>query len=174
LDIFAHALWATAAGTAARRKWNRPIHLGWAAAWSVLPDLAAFTVPAAVKIWRVLTGQAASLLPDGRGPHFDWVWGVYNASHSALIFAICFGAVWLCLRRPALEMAGWALHIAIDVFTHSGMFAVQFLWPVWPVHFDGARWETPWVLAANYAALAAFYLPLWFRRLAGRSRRHSG
>jgi hypothetical protein len=42
----------------------------------------------------------------------------------------------------------------IDVFTHRGMFAVKFLWPVSSVHFDGMRWETPWFLAVNFAALA--------------------
>jgi hypothetical protein len=116
-----------------------------------------------VKIWRLLTGAAHSLLPDGHGPRFDWVWDVYNASHSALVFAIVFGAVWLILRRPVLEMLGWALHILIDVFTHRGMFAIQFLWPLSAVHVDGARWEAGWLLAANYTALTSVYLLLWIR-----------
>ena len=56
-------------------------------------------------------------MPDGRGPQFSWVWDLYNFTHSALMFALIFGRLWLILRRPVLEMLGWALHIVIDVFT---------------------------------------------------------
>ncbi len=133
--------------------------------WGVAPDLVVFTVPAAVRIWRLLTGASKSLLPDGSGPQFDWVWGLYNATHSALVFAVCFGAVWLLVRRPVLEMLGWAIHIVIDVFTHSGMFAVKVLWPVSSIHLNGTRWESPWFLAANYAAIASVYLFMWIHRV---------
>ena len=135
------------------------------ALWGVLPDLVVFTVPAVVRIWRFLTGASKTLLPGGSGPHFDWVWGLYNGTHSALVFAVCFAAVWLLFRKPPLEMLGWALHTLIDVFTHRGLFAVKFLWPVSPVHIDGIRWETPWILAANFTALAAVYLLLWIYRV---------
>ena len=170
MDVFAHALWATAAGIVARRRYRQQIRLGWLAAWGVLPDLVTFSVPAAVRIWRLLTGASKSLLPDGRGPHFDWVWGLYNGTHSALVFAVCFGAVWLVAGRPVLEMLGWALHIFIDVFTHSGLFAVQFLWPVSSFHLDGIRWEATPFLALNYAVLASIFLSLWIQRVRVRRR----
>jgi hypothetical protein len=67
------------------------------------------------------------------------VWNVYHATHSALVFAIWFG-VWLLVRKPWLEMLAWALHIRIDIFTHTGMFAIRFLWPLSPVHVDGTPW----------------------------------
>lgn len=163
MDILAHGLWTTAAGAAWRRKTSQPPHLGWFAAWGVAPDLV-FVIPAAVRIWRLLTGASRSLLPDGRGPRFDWVFGPYNATHSAIVFTVCFGAVWLLLRRPMLEMLGWAIHIFLDVFTHGGMFAIQVLWPLSPVHLDGARWETPWLMAVNYAVLASVFLLIWITR----------
>jgi hypothetical protein len=72
----------------------------------VLPDLVVFTVPAVVRIWRFLTGASKTLLPDGSGPRFDWVLGLYNGAHSALVFAVCFAAVWLLLRKPPLGMLG--------------------------------------------------------------------
>ena len=164
MDIIAHALWTAAAAVAARSKWNLPVRAGWAAAWGVAPDLAAFTIPAAVRIWRLATGASHSLLPDGTGPRFDWVWTVYNASHSAVLFAVAFGAAWLLLRRPVWEMLGWALHIQIDIFTHAGIFAIQFLWPISAIHVDGWRWEAGWLLVANYTALALVWLMLWMRR----------
>lgn len=108
-----------------------------------------------------MTGRSSSLLPDGRGPQLNWAWDLYNFTHSALVFAVIFGGLWLILRRPVLEMLGWALHIVIDVFTHTGLFAIRFLWPFSAVHVDGIRWETGWVLAGNYGALAAAYLLLW-------------
>jgi hypothetical protein len=171
LDILAHALWTTAAGAVGRNKTKQRIHLGWMAAWGVLPDLIVFTIPACVRIARWLTGASKSLLPDGSGPRFDWVWGLYNASHSAFVFGLCFVTVWLLIRRPALEMLGWAIHIFIDIFTHTGLFAIQFLWPVSSIHFDGKRWETPWFLALNYAALASVYLWMWARRATNRACR---
>lgn len=163
MDVLAHALWSTAGGLAARRKFHWRIHLGWLAAWSVLPDLVVFAIPAAVRIGRFLTGASKTLLPDGSGPRFDWAFGIYNVTHSAVVWALCFGAVWLVARRPVLELLGWALHIAIDIFTHTGIFAIKFLWPLSSVHFDGIRWETPWFLALTYVALAAVFLMLCVR-----------
>lgn len=167
MDVVAHVLWATAAAAAARCRFRTPIHLGWTAAAAALPDLVPFAGPAVIRVSRLLTGAASSLLPDGSGPRFDWVWGVYNATHSAVLFGAVFALVWFLRKRPPLEMLGWALHIATDIFTHTGIFAVRFLWPWSPARFDGIRWETPWLLAANYAALGAAWLWLWW---AGRVR----
>ena len=164
MDVFAHALWSVAGGIAARDRWHWRIHLGWLAAWSVLPDLVAFAIPAAVRIGRFLTGASRTLLPDGSGPRFDWVFGIYNFTHSAVVWALCFGVVWLVTGRPMLELLGWGLHIAIDIFTHAGIFAIKFLWPLSSVHLGGVRWETPWFLALTYLALAAAFLMLWIRR----------
>jgi hypothetical protein len=150
LDILSRALWTTAAGIGARKKFMQPIDLRWLAPWSVLPDLIVFSVPAVVRIWRFLAGVSKTLLPHGNGPHFDWLWGLYNGTHSLLVFAVCFVAAWLLFRKPPLEMLGWALHMVIDVFTHRGMFAVKFLWPVPSLHFDGMRWETPWFLPVKF------------------------
>ena len=163
MDIFAHALWTAAAAVAVRPKLKQPIRVGWCVAWGVLPDLATFLIPAVVRIGRWLTGYSPTLLPDRASPRFDWVWPLYNATHSAVLFTLIFGAICLYLRRPPLEMLGWALHIVIDVFTHRGWFAVKFLWPLSDYHINGLAWETPWFLAANWGALAAVWLLLIVR-----------
>jgi hypothetical protein len=141
------------------------------ALWGVLPDLVVFTIPAIIRIWRFLTGASKTLLPGGSGPHFEWVWD----STTALIVFWCsrfvLVAAWLAFRKPLLEMLGWALHTVIDVFTHRGWFAVKFLWPVSSVHVDGVRWETPWFLAVNFAALAALDVLLWIYRVRNSSSR---
>ena len=164
MDIIAHGLFTATAAIVARRKFNRRIHVGWAVFFGVLPDLASFSVPAVLRVWWRVTGVTKSLLPQPGGPHFEWVFGLYNCVHSLLIFGLFFGAVWAIWRRPVLEALGWLLHIVIDIVTHRGWFAIQYLWPVSTAHFDGIPWETPWVLAATYASLMLMLFLLWRTR----------
>ena len=162
MDIIAHALWTAAAAKLAGDKTRQPLRLGWAAVWGVFPDLFSFAVPAVVRIWWYLTGTTHSLLPDAHSaPRFQFVWQLYHCSHSLLVFAAVFGLVWAILRRPVLEMLGWALHILMDILTHTGIFAVHFLWPLCNYGFNGIRWENRWFLALNYAALLAVLAWLW-------------
>lgn len=133
--------------------------------WGVFPDLFSFTIPAIVRIWWYLTGTTRSLLPDARSaPHFQYVWQLYHCSHSLVVFAVVFGLAWTILRRPVLEMLGWALHILIDISTHQGIFAVHFLWPLSNYGFNGIRWENRWFMAANYAGLLAAFAWLWVHK----------
>ena len=170
MDIVAHGLWAAAGTIGLRRKARVGISLGWAAFWGVFPDLFSFTIPAAIRIWWLLTGTTRSLLPDPNGPqHFQFVWQLYHGSHSLVVFGAAFGLVWLFARRPALSMLGWLLHIAIDIFTHRGIFATHCLWAFSSFGWDGIPWESTWFLAANYVTLAAVYLLiLRSARAAGR------
>ncbi len=148
-----------------RRRLRRPLSLGWAIFWGTFPDVLSFAIPALVRIWWYLSGTTSSLLPDPNGAqHFRFVWPLYYASHSLLVFAIAFGASWLLVRRPILEMLAWSLHILIDIPTHQGMFALHFLWPLSSYGITGLRWEHRWFLATNYAALFVLYWWMWIRR----------
>jgi hypothetical protein len=68
--------------------------------FGVFPDLVAFTIPACLRIWWRLTGATRSLLPTPNGPHFEWVWTVYNWAHSLLVFGLLFAGLWLVMRVP--------------------------------------------------------------------------
>ena len=163
LDFVAHALWTTIAAQASRRRVAR-ISLGWAAFWGVFPDLFSFAVPAVVRLWWYATGTTSSLLPDAHSQqHFQYVWQLYNFSHSLLAFAAVFGIVWAILRRPVLELLGWALHIVLDIPTHQGIFAVQFLWPISSFSVRGIRWESLSFMAVNYTLLLLVLAWMWFR-----------
>lgn len=163
MDVLAHALW-TAAGAVPLRC-RRPLSLKWAILWGVFPDVFSFAIPALIRIWWYVSRATSSLLPDGQGTqHFHFVWTLYYASHSLVVFSLAFGAGWLFAKRPMLEMLGWALHILIDIPTHQGIFALHFLWPVSSYGFSGVRWENHWFLAANYSALFVVYLAIWMRR----------
>ena len=170
MDIIAHGISTAAAVVATRRRSTEPIRLGWALFFGVFPDLVSFTIPACLRIWWRLTGASPSLLPTANGPHFEWVWSVYNCAHSLLVFAAVFAGLWLVMGRPILEALGWMLHILLDIFTHRGLFAIQFLWPASSVHLDGIPWETPWLLGATYGSLMAVGLLLFRRRRRFSSR----
>lgn len=162
MDILAHALWTAGAAIPLRRRLRRPLSLGWAIFWGVFPDVFSFAIPALVRIWWYLSGTTSSLLPDPNGPqHFHFVWTLYYASHSLLVFGLVFGTAWLFAKRPILEMLAWSLHILIDIPTHQGIFALHFLWPLSSYGISGLRWENHWFMAANYAGLLLLYSWMW-------------
>jgi membrane-bound metal-dependent hydrolase YbcI (DUF457 family) len=171
LDIVAHGISTAAAVVALQRKSHQRVPLPWALLFGVLPDLVPFTIPACLRLWWRLTGASRTLLPTANGPHFEWVREVYNCTHSLLVFAVLFSALWLVMRRPILATLGWLLHILLDSFTHRGMFAIQFLWPASSFHFDGIPWETGWFLAATYGVLITVCLLLWRSRGSSKVRR---
>jgi hypothetical protein len=165
MDIFAHGLWTAAAMKTANRHRTRRIRIGWAAWWGIFPDLFAFTIPTVMMIWM----QVARSVPPGtpRGPHgmpqLALAWQLYQISHSLFVFGAIFGLVWLLRRRPALELLGWAIHILIDIPTHSlQFFATPFLWPVSSYRFDGISWGVRWFMLLNYSSLALAWLALWW------------
>jgi len=165
MDIVAHALWTGVAAKVAGEKAGKPLRAGWAAFWGVFPDLFTFTIPAMLRIWWYATGTTHSLMPDPvSAKRLQFAWQLYHGSHSLLVFCIVFGFVWAIRGRPVLEMLGWALHILIDIFTHQGMFAVHFLWPVSSYGFQGIRWEGRWFMAANYTVLCIVLAWIWVQK----------
>ena len=73
--------------------------------------------------------------------------------------------MWLIRRKPLLEMGAWALHICMDIFTHStAFFPTPFLWPVSDVHFDGMPWSTPIIFIPNVVLLAVLYARFLYKR----------
>ena len=176
MDVFAHALWTTAAAKIARDKTGRQLHLGWAAFWGIFPDVFSFAVPAVVRVWWYVTGTTHSLMPDAHsGSHFQFVWQLYHCSHSLVVFGGVFALVWVVLRRPVWEMLGWGLHILMDILTHQGIFAVHFLWPLSSYAVSALRWEDRWFLAVSYAILMAVLAWMWVKnRKMGRHDSLSG
>ncbi|MEI9972577.1 MAG: hypothetical protein WDO73_11275 [Ignavibacteriota bacterium] len=169
LDVIAHALWTTAAGVAGRSKLKRPIHLGWLAAWGVFPDLAVFTIPAAIPDRTLAHGRipkrCCPTVP-GRvsiGPGPSTISRTAESSSPPVS------------RQHGCSPAGRCSKCSAGPSTFSSTFSRMWVslrsascGPLSSVHMDGIRWETPWLLEANYAALASVYLVLWLRhRLRG-------
>jgi len=162
VDIFAHGLWAAAAARVSngREPARRRVSVAWVAFFGVFPDLFAFAWPITRALWARLFEGAGHAHPDR-----DLAWNLYHFSHSLIVFGAVFGVVWLVKKRPAWELLGWALHILIDIPSHSlRFFPTPFLWPLSDYRFGGISWANRWFMLANYTSLAAAYIALWRRR----------
>ena len=167
MDIVAHALWATAAAKAANRGFATRVKARWFAAWALFPDLFAFAPEVIVALWYRLAGIART---HSRGHHLLDI-ELYDPSHSLVVFVFAFAFAWLIFRRPVWPLLGWALHVLMDIPTHSARFPTPFLWPISSFRFVGISWRQRWFVILNYAALAVVFLLLWIAR---RRVRHTG
>ena len=168
MDIFAHGLWAGAAYKAVNKKAKKPLNVRLAGFWGVFPDLFAFTLGFAWLFGNLIFGDmsftdlprpdSVEPAPQDTLPIFRLTSMLYSISHSAIIFLIVFGVVFLILRRPLWELGGWFIHILLDIPTHSYQFyPTPFLWPLSGWKFDGFSWGTPWFLILNYLAIIIAY-----------------
>lgn len=174
MDLLAHALWAGVAGESLRRRGRiGPKGLVAVAALSVLPDMVQGLPVAA---WALVDGQFPGVLWDfataepGREPEMPAAvqfasHHLHCIGHSAIVAGLATGVAWAMRWRHAWVLAGWWLHIVIDVFTHSADFyPVPVLYPLTMQGFDGLAWNTPGFQVVNYAALAAAGAWLWRTR----------
>ena len=167
MDVFSHALWG---GVTVGRKSRGDFLL--AGAFSVLPDL----VGEGTMFLLILLGLPD--MPDLGHGHPDivdfpaYAQDFYNSGHSLFVFASCFALVWLIRRKVLWPLAGWGIHILIDIPTHSlKLFPTPFLWPFSSYKMDGIAWRSPSILLLNFSALAiAYCLWLYQRRSAGKRR----
>ncbi len=171
MDILAHALWASAGIAAAQRRWPiAPRTAVATVALAVMPDLG-HMLP--MLVWGVMgDGSFAGLwryafaLPGQEPVVPPTVALVSHHLHCTLHSAIVAGVVtllaWLVLRSLWIPLLGWWLHIVIDIFTHSADFyPAPVFYPITQRGFDGIAWNTPWLMALNYTALAITALWLW-------------
>lgn len=163
MEIVAHTLWATAAAKAANRKIAK-IGLVWFAIWTMLPDLFAFSPEVIAGLSNRTTGSASAHVLDFRHVGARWGWlevDLYDIGHSLVIFVAAFLFLWAILRRPVWEMSGWALHILLDIPSHSAHYPTPFLWPLSSYYLVGVSWRQWWFTALNYSILAVLFLALW-------------
>jgi len=156
MDIISHGLWGS---IAFGRKNRRSFWLAFL--FGILPDFLAF---APFFITRVV-GRGGERLALGEPPNPltipDYVYAVYNISHSLIIFSLIFLTLWIIFRRPIWEFSAWGLHILFDIPTHStAFFPTPFLWPVSDLQVNGHSWGDPIIFIPNVLLLATLYL--WF------------
>lgn len=155
MDVISHGLWG---GVAFGRKNKKDFW--WSFLFGVMPDLLSFG------ILMVATTLGLSPRPDWGGhPRSvnipDYVYSLYNITHSLVVFAVVFAIVYLIRRKPFLPMLAWGLHILFDIPTHSTeFFPTPFLWPFSSFKVDGVPWSNPNIFFPNLILLFIFYI--WF------------
>ncbi len=180
MDILAHGIWSAYiarirnAQTPLRRKLSVRAMIGW----GIFPDLFAFTIPVLMILWSSISDGGSAW--QALRPHEDIPinpsvpvrlgLALYNYSHSIVIFLAVFGLVWLIRRRPVWEMSAWAIHVLIDIPTHTrAFFPTPIFWPFSHTEFSGISWASPWFMALNYGAILIVWL--YIRRLERRTPR---
>lgn len=174
MDILAHALWAGAgmAMVARRRSISRGTVVLTVGA-AVMPDVvqslpvAAWALPG-VAPWDAWLAYV--LASPGTEPVLPaWVGlsahHLHCALHSAVVAAAVTALVWAVRRAFWMPLAGWWLHIVIDVFSHSAEYYPVPVWyPISYHGFDGIAWNKPWFMALNYGLLAVVMVVLLMTR----------
>lgn len=172
MDIISHGLWATAAGKTLnlkRPKENR-LNVWRVFFWGMFPDLFAFTIPFIWFFFNIFTGQmhfADFPRPEQTEPPWPGnsmlglASGLYNISHSLIIFALVFAAAYFIFKKRSFELLGWPLHILMDIPTHTyRFFPTPVFWPISGAKFSGISWADPIFLLVDYGALLAVFLYL--------------
>ena len=94
----------------------------------------------------------------------QYVHGLYNITHSLVVFFLVFILVSWLSKRFFWSMTAWAMHILIDIPTHSyNFFPTPFLWPISSYKVDGISWGTPWFMVVNYSAIVITYVIIYYR-----------
>lgn len=176
MDILSHGLWGALYGKAVNNKLgDHPVHLGWAFWWGVFPDLFAFTPIFLVSMYqRIFLGRSdlfhaptGDIEPwkPGTGSISDATQLLYSISHSIVVFAVVFGLAWFLLRRPPWVIIPWAMHIVMDVPTHSYKFyPTPIFWPISNWKFlHGISWGQWWFMGLNYGVLLILFLVLKYK-----------
>ena len=164
MDIISHALWTNVAYLKMQRRTRI-----WAVLFGILPDIVSFGPFFVEEIaFHTVRGTITQFSAAG----VRYITTAYNLTHSLVLFAAVVGIVWLVWRKPYLPLAGWGLHIVIDIFSHSrAFFPTPFLYPISNYTVDAISWTYPYFLLPNFAVLAAVYLLIYLlhvrRRVAG-------
>lgn len=168
MDIFSHGLWAGAVFHEAKFRGKNMGAVLWGAFWGVFPDFLSFAPLFIWLIFGLLTGEVSPgqvPQPDAAEPAMtDTLFihkltsTLYNLTHSLVILMAVVGLAYLIFKKKALVLAGWLIHILIDIPTHSYKFyPTPFLWPLSGYKFDGVSWGQPVVMILDVILLVILY-----------------
>jgi len=162
MDIISHGLWGGVAfGRKSKKEYWTAFGIG------MMPDLFSFGVYQAADILGIVSGPDWTQGAPSSHEIAAFVYGLYDVTHSLVIFAAIFGLVWAIRRKPFIPLLAWGLHILIDIPTHAAnFFPTPFLWPISDYTFGGIGWGNAIIFIPNLILLATCYI-LWgiFRKL---------
>ncbi len=143
MDYVAHGFWSYIFFNWVRR----PLY---AVLFGLLPDTSSWLIYTIYRMWMggEFSKPILSIVPD-------WVFTLYNISHSLFVAAAAILIVSLILRRIPMCMLAWPAMIVLDVFTHTRDFLpTPFLWPISEWRFPGISWGTWQFMVINYSVIA--------------------
>lgn len=153
MDTLSHGLWG---GVAFGRK-NK---------WQFIAAIAFGTAPDIISFGAVFGQELLSHAPFAGAPALAnipaYVFNAYNSTHSLVVALLACALGYALLKRKALPILAWPLHILLDIPTHSlAFFPTPYAWPFATPFVDGIPWNTPWVFFLNWGLLVVAYL--WWR-----------
>ncbi len=160
MDVLAHGLWTNIMYKVIPDTRNNRKLTYWGIAFGILPDLVAFTPIFIYGIYSsiFLHQRFWSGPPGSETPFYQYAVEAYNYSHSLVIWTAVLFVVWLLMRKFPWIMLGWALHILIDIFSHTDQyFATPFLFPISRFKISLISWGHPVFMAINYSLLIILY-----------------
>ena len=158
MDFIAHLLWSWVIFAGPQ--------VYWAIFFGVLPDFLPFGSHLVVYIVRRCKGMAQRRFygnfPTMQSyfnlPENQWVYRVYNYTHSLVVWfcVFCIGSlIGIFLKFFPWALFAWLVHICMDIPTHTArFFAPRFLTPInTKIHVNGISWAHPIIMIVNYSCL---------------------
>jgi len=150
MDTLSHALWGKGLFGYRKYRW-------FSFLFGVIPDLLSFGIyflfnlivnPFTMKLGK----PELSELPD-------WVFLLYDFSHSFIIAMIFILIVYKINKDFCFPMLAWPFHILLDVFTHSvEYFPTPIFWPISNYRFDGIPWSNPYIMLINIICIFLIFI----------------
>ncbi|MBT4824186.1 hypothetical protein HN695_03275 [Candidatus Woesearchaeota archaeon] len=160
MDYFSHAIWSYIFFF----RTKKPIY---ALLCGLIPDTFSWLI---YFIFSVVTGNMSRGGPPHLGSIPDWVFTLYDISHSifvaALVILLIFGICKYYSKKFPIYILAWPIHILIDIPTHTREFLpTPFLWPVSDWVFPGISWGTSWFMTTNLIlVIVCLSYVIWWRR----------
>jgi hypothetical protein len=152
MDTLSHYLWVVALYWQHPKRWIIGL-------FGALPDLLSFGPHIVESLFAGTLGRPElHTIPD-------YVFVMYDLTHSLVVFAVVALVLWFAARDWFWLIWGWALHILIDIPTHSAeFFPTPFLWPISDFMIDGISWGVVWFMIMDVTLLVAVYTWLVMRK----------
>jgi len=153
MDTLSHALWGKGLFGYRKYRW-------YSFLFGALPDLFSFGI---YFIHSIFFSSSPVMGRPTRSEIPEWVYSLYDISHSMVIASIIIFIVYKINKEFAFPMLAWPAHIILDFFTHSiEFFPTPILWPISDFKFDGIPWSNPIIFFTN--VLLIFLLFIYRRK----------
>tara|TARA_B100000131_G_C18114465_1_gene610780 strand:+ start:1546 stop:2010 length:465 start_codon:yes stop_codon:yes gene_type:complete len=150
MDTISHALWGK--GLFGYRKYR---YLSFV--FGAIPDLLSFGIYFLFNL--ILNPSTIKFGKPNLSEIPEWVFSLYNFSHSLIISIIFILIVYKINREISFTMLAWPFHILLDFFTHSiDFFPTPILWPISNYRFDGIPWSNSYIMITNIVCIFLIFI----------------